>query len=311
MAKTRTELPQLSEKIFITDGGMETDLIFNQQIDLPEFASYDLLRTQQGYETLFQYFIPYAKLAQKFQLGLVLETPTWRANSDWGEKIGDSADALELFNIQAVALVERIKLDYSTEQSPIISSGCIGPRGDGYSADIRMSVADAQKYHTRQIESFAKSNVDMVSALTMNYIDEAIGVTLAAQQVNLLVCISFTVETDGQLPTGESLADAMTAVDKATDTGPVYYMINCAHPNHFADILDDEICINRLQGIRANASSCSHAELDEAEDLDDGNPHELGQQLAEIRAQFPNINVLGGCCGTDLRHIEQIAICNQ
>ena len=309
MSIYRSNLPQLSEKIFITDGGMETDLVFNKNIDLPEFASYDLLRTEEGYQILDEYYKSYIKLAQRFKVGLIFETPTWRANPDWGMKIGDSTDALHQFNLKAVKQIERIRETYLTEQSPIIISGCIGPRGDGYKPGSLMSVSEAQQYHSTQIESFAKSNTDLVSALTFNYVDEAIGLTLAALQHNMPVCISFTVETDGLLPTGESLAQAIKGVDKATDNGPVYYMINCAHPTHFFDILGDEQCVNRLKGIRANASSCSHAELDEAEELDDGNPHELGQQFAGIRSKFPHINVIGGCCGTDYRHIEQIAVC--
>jgi len=308
MSIYRSNLPQLDGTVCITDGGMETDLIFNKNIDLPEFASYDLLRTEEGYQILDEYYRSYIKLAQQFKVGLIFETPTWRANPDWGMKIGDSADALHHFNLKAVKQIEQIREAYLTEHTPIIISGCIGPRGDGYKPGSLMSVSEAQQYHSTQMESFAQSNADLVSALTLNYIDEAIGVTLAAKQFNVPVCISFTVETDGKLPTGESLAEAIEAVDKATENGPVYYMINCAHPTHFFDILKDEQCVARLRAIRANASSCSHAELDEAEELDDGDPYELGQQFAEIRKNFPNVNVIGGCCGTDYRHIEQLAV---
>lgn len=300
-------LPQLSDKIFITDGGLETDFIFNRQISLPEFASYDLLKTQDGYQLLYEYFKSYAELAQAYHLGLVLETPTWRANLDWGAKIGDSLEALHRINGQAVSLIEHIKRDFQTEQTPIVTSGCIGPRGDGYKPEVFMTVTEARDYHAVQIQSFAQFKADMVSALTLNYVEEAIGITLAAQQHNLPVCISFTVETDGKLPTGESLKQAIAAVDQATANGPAYYMINCAHPTHFADSLGDDEGWRRLKGIRANASSCSHAELDEAEQLDHGNPGELGRQMADIRCDFPHINIIGGCCGTDYRHIEQIA----
>lgn len=309
MSNYRSKLPQLSGKPCITDAGLETDLCFNHGIDLPEFASYVLLRTQQGYETLYKYFQEYAELAQRFNVGLIMEAPTWRANADWGAKIGDSADDLHQLNLKAIKLFEHIKKDYDTEKSPIIASACIGPRGDGYRPEALMSVEQAKHYHSTQIATFAQSGADLVSALTMNYIEEAIGVTLAAQEHNMPVCISFTVETDGLLPTGDSLAEAIEQVDRATGNGPAYYMINCAHPTHFMHILQDEQCVNRLRGIRANASSCSHAELDEAEVLDDGNPTELGKQFSEIREKFPHINVIGGCCGTDFRHLEQMAIC--
>jgi len=308
MSKYRSNLPQLSGTICITDGGLETDFIFNRQVDLPEFASYDLLRHQPSYETLYDYFESYAQLAQRFKLGLILETVTWRASSSWGEKLGDSAEMLHTFNLKAVSLLEAIRDQFETEQSPIVISGCIGPRGDGYNPDYFMSVPEAHDYHATQITTFKQSNVDMVCALTLNYIDEAIGITLAAREFDLPVCISFTVETDGRLPTGETLEYAIQAVDKASDCYPVYYMINCAHPNHFEQSLSNDTCKTRLMGIRANASSCSHSELDQADELDDGSPEELGKQFADIRTRFPHINVLGGCCGTDHRHIEQIAI---
>ncbi len=304
---TQYTLPQLSGKRFITDGGMETDLIFNHQIMLPEFASYDLLRTQNGYETLFEYYVSYVELARRYKLGIILETPTWRANKDWGEKIGDSVESLHQFNQKAVILLNQIKAEYGSEQTPIISSGCIGPRGDGYKPGLLMSASEAQDYHSTQIESFSSTNVDMVSAYTINYIEEAIGITLAAKHFNMPVCISFTVETDGLLSTGETLAQAIKAVDKATDHGPIYYMINCAHPTHFSNLLADAECISRLRGVRANASCCSHADLDESEMLDDGNPEELGKQLSDIKLRYPNVNIIGGCCGTDLRHLEKIA----
>jgi S-methylmethionine-dependent homocysteine/selenocysteine methylase len=309
MTIQHTHLAQLNGKLCLTDGGMETDLIFNKQIPLPLFASYDLLRSEEGYSILYDYYKDYARLALNFNSGLILETPTWRANADWGRKLGDTAEDLHRFNLSAVKLVAKIKQEYASENTPIVISACIGPRGDGYKADFRMSVAEARKYHSAQIASFAKTKTDMVSALTMNYIEEAIGIALAAKEKGLPLCISFTVETNGKLPSGESLAQAIKAVDEASDNYPVYYMINCAHPTHFVDILDDEYCISRLRGIRANASRCSHAELDEAEKLDDGNPQELGRQFAEIRSRHPHLNVVGGCCGTDYRHIEQIAAC--
>lgn len=309
MSKYRLNLPQHSGKLCITDGGLETDFVFNKQVKLPEFASYDLLRTEQGYSDLYDYFSVYARMACQHEVGLILETPTWRASQDWGKKIGDSPDTLHLINQSAVTLIQQIREEFETESSPIVISGCIGPRGDGYNPDFFMTVNEATSYHHSQISSFSETNVDMVGALTLNYIDEAIGITLAAKAFGLPVCISFTVETDGRLPTGEKLENAIQSVDRATSAYPAYFMINCAHPTHFEHSLDNETCRTRLKGLRANASSCSHAELDEADELDDGNPLELGKQFADIRSRFPQINIIGGCCGTDHRHIEQIAFC--
>ena len=302
-----TNLPQLKDQLFITDAGMETVLIFHQNIEVPEFASYDLLRSQQGYQTLYDYYQTYASMAQRFNTGLVLDTPTWRANGDWGAKLGDSPEALSDFNQRSVNLLEHIRNDYATETSPIVISGCLGPRGDGYVASDIMTATEAEKYHSTQIATFANTIVDMISAYTLNYIEEAIGITKAAQAYNLPVCISFTVETDGRLPTGESLSEAITAVDQATDTGPAYYMINCAHPSHFDHLFaDGDDTLHRIKGLSGNASRLSHAELDESEVLDEGNPEEFGLEMKGLRSLSPNLTVLGGCCGTDHRHIEQI-----
>ena len=307
MGITKQQLPQLEGKICITDGGMETDLVFHHQLDLPEFAAYDLLRHQQGYETLFNYYKTYAELAQRYNLGLILETVTWRANADWGAKIGDSSQDLEKFNLQSVKLIENIREEYGGGDAPIVISGCLGPRGDGYTPSQRMTVAEAQDYHSTQIATFAKSNADMIAALTLNYVEEAIGITLAAQEHDLPVCISFTVESDGKLPTGETLREAIQAVDRATDQGPVYYMINCAHPTHFSHLFKtQDSWLNRVKGLRGNASCLSHAELNESETLDEGNPTQFGAELVDLKSISPDITVLGGCCGTDYRHIEQI-----
>ncbi len=280
MGITTQQLPQLDDKICITDGGMKTDLVFHHQLDLPELAAYDLLRHQQGYKTLSNYYKTYAEMAQSYQLGLILETPTWRANKDWSYKIGDSPQVLESFNLQSVKLIEDIREGYENGDTPIVISGCLGPRGDGYIPSQKMTVAKAQDYHSAQIATFAKSNADMIAALTLNYVEEAIGITLAAQEYGLPVCISFTVETNGKLPTGESLEQAIHAVDQATDRGPAYYMINCAHPTHFSYLFNaQDSWLNRVKGLRGNASCPSHAELIESETLDEGNQHNLVQSL--------------------------------
>jgi S-methylmethionine-dependent homocysteine/selenocysteine methylase len=307
MAQYRHHLPQLSSDLFITDGGLETTLIFHEGLELPDFAAFDLLKHDAGYQALQKYFRTYATLARKYQVGLVLESATWRANPDWGRKLGYSSLALAEMNQKAIALLHDIRQEYETEQSRMVISGCLGPRGDGYIPSDVMTANEAQNYHQPQIETFRDAGADLVTAMTMNYVEEAIGITLAAQAVGMPVVISFTVETDGNLPTGQTLKEAIEQVDAATNQAPAYYTINCAHPNHFAEVLTTgEMWVDRIRGIRANSSTRSHAELNEAPDLDKGNPVELGNQYRELRNQLPHLNVLGGCCGTDDRHIESI-----
>jgi S-methylmethionine-dependent homocysteine/selenocysteine methylase len=307
MARTQKKLPQLSDNLFLTDGGIETTLIFNEGLNLPYFAAFDLLKNTLGYEALHKYFRTYAQLAQKYQVGLILESPTWRASQDWGDKLGYSTAELASLNRKGIELLQDILNEYENDNTPMIISGCIGPRGDGYNPESLMSEAEAERYHSAQIEIFCSAQADLVTAITMTYVEEAIGITKAAQNLDVPVVISFTVETDGRLPTGQSLKEAIERVDYVTDGAPIYYMINCAHPTHFERVLPSgEAWLERIRGLRANSSIRSHAELDEAEELDDGNPVELASQYRRLKSQLPSLNVLGGCCGTDHRHAEEI-----
>lgn len=305
MSTYRNALPQLGEQLFLTDGGMETTLVFKDGIDLPCFAACTLMETEAGVQRLKDYFDDYLPIALNHHCGFVLETPTWRANPFWGAEIGYDATGLDKLNRDCVKLMEGIREQYAHEGCPIVVSGCIGPRYDGYSAAQQLTAEQAYEYHRLQIATFADTAADMVSAMTLNYPAEAIGITKAAQAYGIPVSISFTTETDGRLPDGMSLGDAIAAVDAATDNGPAYYMINCAHPDHFSQALDQPWA-QRIRAIRANASRLSHAELDEAEVLDAGNPEEFGQLYRKLRESFPQLTILGGCCGTDHRHIGEI-----
>ncbi len=307
MSKYRNNLPQLGERRFITDGGLETVMCFQKDIELPEFASYDLLKTDSGRQLLKDYYDDYFAIAKTYRVGLLLETPTWRANADWGQIIGDSREDLARLNRAAVDFLIDLRADHDSDETPVVISGNIGPRGDGYSPDSTMSAEEAEDYHGEQIAVFADSAADMVGALTINYLDEAVGITRAARRHNMPLCVSFTVETDGKLPTGEGVDAAIQAVDEASGGWPAYYMINCAHPSHFRHLFNrQEPWVQRLRGVRGNASKMSHEELDNAETLDDGNPLEFGAEVVEMHQLLPALNVLGGCCGTDHRHIEAI-----
>ena len=307
MPKYRNNLPQLSGDLFLTDGGMETTLIFHEGFDLPYFAAFDLLNDSRGYEAINRYFDTYSSIAKNYKVGFILESITWRASHDWGAKLGYSTEELVKSNHKAIELLCDIRKKYEDKDTKMVISGCIGPREDGYNPTNFMTEQEAQHYHIAQIETFSESNADLISAFTMTYAEEAIGIVQAAKSMAIPVVISFTVETDGKLPSGQTLQDAIEMVDEATNNGPVYYMINCAHPTHFKDLmLADETWLQRIQGIRANASTRSHTELDEAEELDDGNPVELGSHYKELKGILNNLNIIGGCCGTDHRHIEEI-----
>jgi S-methylmethionine-dependent homocysteine/selenocysteine methylase len=303
-------LPQLDgDRLFVTDGGLETELVFHDGIDLEHFAAFPLLGQPETLARLRRYYDGYLDIARRHGAGFVMETPTWRANPDWADQLGYSPERLDAANRAAVALAEEIRADATADGITAVVSGCIGPRGDGYDPGTAMTPEEAQRYHAVQLGTFADTTADQVTAITMTNADEAIGIVRAATAAGIPAAISFTVETDARLPTGQSLREAIEQVDAATDGGAAYFMVNCAHPTHFAPALErGQEWMRRVAGLRANASTRSHTELDEASELDEGDPDDLGARHAALHSVLPWVTVLGGCCGTDARHVA--AICS-
>ena len=300
--------PLAGDRLFFTDGGLETTLVFHRGIDLPDFAAFPLLEDAKGRAALREYFLPYLATARQHGAGFVLDTATWRASPDWGRRLGYDAAGLERVNRIAVAFARSLREEVGDTPAPILVDGVVGPRGDGYAAGDRMPASAAREYHAAQLAAFAAAGADLASAITMTYAEEAIGIAGAAADAGLPVAISFTVETDGRLPSGQALGDAIEQVDAETLAQPAYYMVNCAHPSHFAEVVAaGGAWRDRIAGLRANASVKSHAELDAAEELDEGDPMALGGDYVALRPHLPRVNVLGGCCGTDARHVAAIA----
>nr|WP_232348960.1 homocysteine S-methyltransferase family protein [Neptunomonas qingdaonensis] len=295
----------MGHDLYLSYVGAETDIIFNKGIDLPGFASYLLLETDKGKEILRGYYSSLIELARKHGVGAILDSATWVANRDRGALISQSSQSLERLNIEAIDIIAQMRKQYADVS--IILCAQVGPRGDGYAPKDLMTAQEAESYHNEQIETLSRTDADFICGSTICYPEEAIGIVRSAGRYGKAIAISFTVETDGCLPTGISLKDAILAVDEATDAAAIYFMVNCAHPDHFSRVLVDEPWLQRVKGLVANASRCSHAELDAAETLDDGDPVELGVQLADLRRKFPHISILGGCCGTDMRHMKNIA----
>lgn len=298
---------QHDKPLLLTDSGLETSLIFHEGIDLPHFASYPLLGNAEGRKQLKAYYRRHMAIAADHGMGFVLEAPTWRASRRWGEMLGHGPAELRRFNQDAIAFLCDLRAE-APRGLPCVISGNIGPRGDGYRPDERLSAEEAERYHQEQIGWFAETDADIVSAFTITTVAEAVGIIRAASAIGLRSVVSFTVETDGRLPDGTSLGQAIRRTDAETAGAADYLMINCAHPDHFRDALaTGETWLARIGGIRANASRLSHAELDAAETLDDGNPADLGEAYGELLRLLPNARVLGGCCGTDHRHVAAIA----
>ncbi len=307
MSKYRHDLPQLSGGLFLTDAGLETDLIFNHGIEIREFAAHTLLPDAAGREAVANYFRGFLSLANEHNAGLILDSQTWKAHMHWADDLGANEQELHEANMDAIAFIAELRNEYAGNSKPIVLNGVIGPRGDAYAPEAEVAANESEEYHAKQINWLAETEVDMVTALTFTQSDEAIGLVRAAKAAGLPVVISFTVETDGKLPTGQPLGEAIRAVDATTDSAAAYFMVNCAHPDHFVDVLGDEDWAHRVRGLRCNASRLSHAELDECEELDDGDPTELGEQYKSMTKTMPWLNVFGACCGADLRHVSRIA----
>jgi S-methylmethionine-dependent homocysteine/selenocysteine methylase len=301
-------LPQLTAPLTVTDGGLETTLVYQHGIDLPDFAAFPLLDTEAGRAALAAYYESYLAIGRRLGVAVVVDTPTWRANLDWGARLGYDAIRLAAVNRRAVEFVRALATNDPGGPVQHVVDGVVGPRGDGYVIGETMSGSEAAAYHGLQARAFAEAGAAMMTGVTMTYVDEAIGVVRAANSVGLPVVISFTVETDGALPSGEPLGNAVALVDEATDGAPAYYMVNCAHPTHFAQKLTPGAeWLARVKAIRANASRCSHAELDVATDLDRGDVADLAEWYGRLHSILPDLRVVGGCCGTDHEHVTAIA----
>ncbi|MBO3752003.1 homocysteine S-methyltransferase family protein [Streptosporangiaceae bacterium NEAU-GS5] len=293
-------LPQLAGRPVVTDGGLETDLIYHHGVDLPDFAAFPLIDDERGRRLLLDYYRAYVDIAVRAGAALQLETPTWRASGDWGERLGYGPDELRRVNRASVALLNGLREEPGLES--LLISGCLGPRGDGYVAGEVVDPGEAALYHAAQAEAFADAGADLITVLTLTQTGEAIGVVRAARAVGLPVAVSFTVEADGRLPDGTPLATAISEVD--AEGGPDYFMVNCAHPTHLAPgLADDGAWRERIVGLRSNASARSHEELDAATELDEGDPAALAEAQEALRPRLPNLTLVGGCCGTDARHV--------
>lgn len=296
------QLPGTHEQTYLVYAGTGTDLLFNRGIDLPGFASFPLLRNPETRGILAQQMQDLVDLSGRHGMGCILDTPTWMANRDRAAQVGTPAEDISAINRDAVALMDAVR--QGSGRDDVLVSACVGPRHDPHGGAAPMAVSEAQDYHMEQLAALIGTAVDLVIAYTFNKPDEAAGCVLAAKALGLPIIVSFVVETDGKLDDGTPLDGAIARVDTATDAAPLFYMVNCAHPSHFSSVLTGH---PRLRGAIANASKCSHAELDGSETLDDGDPNALGREIAELVRQSPALCVLGGCCGTDMRHLDRIA----
>lgn len=306
MTPMTPKLPHQTDDIFLTDGGTETWLMYKRGFELPEFSAFHLLNDPRSAAALREYYMTFANVAKKLGTPFIFDSLTYRASKDWGALLGYSTQSLAEMNYKCFELYRECAAEAGLAAENTVISGCIGPKGDAYETNQDLTAESAEAYHAEQIQTFKAAGVDIVTALTLNTTDEAIGIAKASAEVGIPSVIAFTIEKDRKLRSGETLKQAIELVDAATSGAPAYYMINCSHPADFGPALASEPWANRVRGLRANASSLDHGTLCQLGHLEEGNPDELAQQYADIRDAYPKMNVFGGCCGTDYVHVEKI-----
>lgn len=307
MRTGRAALPNETSRTFLTDGGTETWLIHKAGLDLPNFSSFHLLNDSAAYGHIWSYYRAFADIAVEHGVGFIFDSLTYRASRDWGALLGFSDAALAEMNLMALDFYRDVAKEAGLADQDVIISGCVGPKGDAYERNDGLTADGAQEYHQAQVDTFKTGDADIVTALSLSSSQEAIGIVRAAQSAGLPSAISFMVEKDHRLQSGESLRSAIETVDEETGSAAAYFMINCAHPVDFGPALKDEPWATRVHGIRANASKADHSFLNLLGHLDEGDPDELAGEYAGLRSRFPHMNVFGGCCGTDFSHVRKIS----
>jgi len=314
-------VPTTARPLWVTDGGLEADLIHHHGVDLPGSAAFPLLGTTEGRALLTSYYSGFAQVARRTGTGLLLETPTWRANPDWVVALGGSPQDVRRINLESVvflaglgemllasgALSTAAKTGTSGRQSDdgaFQVRGVIGPKGNGYLPERRPTAEEFADYHSVQAAALCDGGVSWVTAYTLSTLAEAVGVVRAARAHSLKVGICFTVESDGRLPDGSPVAAAVEELWQRS--APDGLLLNCASPSHIVRALEDDGWGRLVTGLRVDASGPSHAELDSSEQLDEGDLQDLVRDFQRLTARLPNLEVVGGCCGSDARHIAEL-----
>jgi S-methylmethionine-dependent homocysteine/selenocysteine methylase len=305
--KYRNDLPQLRGVDLSTSGGMETWLQYAEGFPLRHFCAFEWLRDPKAKARLREFHRSAIEAVQEHGFGMIAEGIHYRASGDWGDLTGYSRQDLAKINAEGVDLYHELAREYDRPDTPVVVGGCIGPRGDAYEQGHQITADEAQEYHAEQMATLKDAGVDLITAATLSFTDEAIGIARAAQGLDVPVVLSFYVAGNGKIMGERSVPETMAEIDAATGGYPKYYMLNCAHPNEFAPALENSAGLDRLGGFMPNASAKDKISLCRLGHLEDGDPVELGQQMGDVARRFPHVHVFGGCCGTDARHLGEIA----
>jgi S-methylmethionine-dependent homocysteine/selenocysteine methylase len=277
-------------QFFLAGATLESVLVKDYNIDLTHNAAFELLYTHEGRMLMKQYHELYLQLAERYQLTYILETPTWRANRDWIYRLGyDYKDAAAV-NQLAVQFIRETQLGKNCD---VIISGSVGPRHDDFDSTYAMTSDESELYHSEQIRAFALQDVDIITARAFNDSNEAIGVVKACSALGIPVVISFKINHDGNLASGESLGKAISRVDQETRLYPTYYTLYCDNLETVERLIRRERLIHRsgywnarLHGIQITAKTSA-------------------SDLTTVKEHFPNLKIVGGC-GFDFSTLDEL-----
>ncbi|MEY2396937.1 MAG: homocysteine S-methyltransferase [Actinomycetota bacterium] len=300
---------QIAGLNYLTEGGTETEVMYKHGFELPEFAMFPLLDQADAMDALRGMYARYLETAARHGFGALIGGLDYRASADWAGLLGYSNDELAEFQMRAIDFLRDVAKPYESDLPSVLIAGVVGPRGDAYQVNREITTDEAEEYHSAQMSTLARAGVDLVSALTFNGVAEAVGVARAANRAGLPLCMSFIVDHEtSRLQTGPTLKDAIESVDAlAGDARPTFYGINCSHPLEFMPALEPGDWIERVRSLRPNAAAADKIALCTLGRLEQGDPVQLGKLMGELAAQYPHIDIWGGCCGTWDTHFDEIA----
>lgn len=307
MTAKKTFPSQQNGRFYLSEGGTETELMYKYGFELPQFALYPLLNNHDATSTMRGMFRSYLDVVARNEMNALMGGLDYRASPDWGKLLGYSPAGLAEANHQSIDFLRELAAEYVSDINEILIQGLIGPRGDAYERNTKITVNEAEDYHSVQLNTLKDANVDLALAITFNNVPESIGVARAAVKLGVPLAISLTLDTHSRLNSGPSLEEAITRIDAETGQSPEFYLINCSHPLEYEPAITPGNWINRIRGVRPNASKMDKISLCKIGHLEDGDPEELGNLCGGLARRYPHMDIWGGCCGTWDTHIHEIA----
>ena len=299
---------QVSGLIYLTEGGQETEVMYRHGFDLPEFAMFPLLDQPDAVEVVRAMYSAVLDTAERHGCAVLLGGLDYRASPDWAGLIGYDPTALAAMQTRAIEFLREVSDPYRDRLPDVRIAGIVGPRGDAYQVNPTITADESEEYHSVQLATLAASGVDLVEAMTFNNVDEAVGLARAASSAGLPLSVSFVLDSDHNLNGGPSLKEAIESVDAAAGSDrPAFYGINCSHPFEFMPAIESGEWFKRIRCLRPNAAAADKISLCTLGHLEEGDPVELGSLMGQLAADYPHIDIWGGCCGTWDKHLDHIA----